>query len=191
MASRWHFFFAQFLWIALAFGLLVSTSEYVPAAVLVPITAIFVITGFIMQWGSGNRESASNDNTVIKALVTGFMWLIYVGAVMGGMMSVGAIVIPLAFIFMFPLLAMSAFMWDLPSKIRDIRLAERGINVNEGSDVEKRKRDRLDAVLRDLSDRDLVRLKQRLAHRMIDDEDIQLMLDDDGELVPVENKHRR
>ena len=188
MVSRWRFFFAQFLWIALAFGLLVSTSEYVPAAVLVPITAIFVITGFIMQWGGGHRESASNDNTVIKALITGFMWLIYVGAVMGGMMSVGAIVIPLAFIFMFPLLAMSAFMWDLPSKIRDIRLAERGLEVN---DVEKRKRDRLDAVLRDLSDRDLVRLKQRLAHRMIDDEDIQLMLDDDGELVPVENKHRR
>jgi hypothetical protein len=191
MASRWRFFLAQFLWIALAIGVLMGTNEYVPAAVLVPIVLMFVVTGFLMQWGGGNRDSAANDNTVIRALVTGFMWLIYVGSIMAGAMSIGAVVIPLAVIFMLPLLAMSAFMWDLPSKIRDMRLAERGINVNASSDVEKRKRDRLDAVLRDLSDRDLVRLKQRLAHRMIDDEDIQYLLDDDGELVPMEDKQRR
>jgi hypothetical protein len=191
MVSRWRFFLAQFLWVALAIGVLMGTNEYVPAAVLVPIVLMFVVTGFLMQWGGGNRDSAANDNTVIRALVTGFMWLIYVGSIMAGAMSIGAVVIPLAVIFMFPLLAMSAFMWDLPSKIRDIRLAERGINVNATSDVEKRKRDRLDTVLRDLSDRDLVRLKQRLAHRMIDDEDIQYLLDDDGELVPMEEKHRR
>jgi hypothetical protein len=191
MASRWRFFLAQFLWIALAIGVLMGTNEYVPAAVLVPIVLMFVITGFLMQWGGGNRDSAQNDNTVIRALVTGFMWLIYVGSIMAGTMSIGAVVIPLAVIFMFPLLAMSAFMWDLPTKIRDIRLAERGINASATSDVEKRKRDRLDTVLRDLSDRDLVRLKQRLAHRMIDDEDIQYLLDDDGELVPMEDKQRR
>jgi hypothetical protein len=125
MVSRWRFFLAQFLWIALAIGVLMGTNEYVPAAVLVPIVLMFVVTGFLMQWGGGNRDSTTNDNTVIRALVTGFMWLIYVGSIMAGAMSIGAVVIPLAVIFMFPLLAMSAFMWDLPSKIRDIRLAER------------------------------------------------------------------
>lgn len=51
-------------------------------------------------------------------------------------------------------------------------------------DEEKRKRDRLDSVLRDLSDEDLIRLRERLSDGAIDDEVLyQQMVGADGELV--------
>ncbi len=55
-------------------------------------------------------------------------------------------------------------------------------NVEQSS--EKRKRERLDTVLRDLSDEDLIRLKRRLEDGVIDDEVLyERMVGDDGELV--------
>ncbi len=50
------------------------------------------------------------------------------------------------------------------------------------SDEEKRKRDRLDAVLRELSDADLVRLRQRLSTGEINDDVLyRELVGDDGE----------
>ena len=187
MASRWRFLLAQFLWIALAIGILIGTNEAVPAAAIAPIVLMFLVTGFLMRWGDSHEQAGITDNTTIRAIVTGFMWLIYVGAIISGIMTVGAIAIPIAVIMMFPLLFMTAFMWDFFGKIRDIKLAEQGQILHE---TEKRKRDRLDTVLRDLSDEDLLRLKQRLSNRVVD-EDIQYMLDDDGEIIPLKNNHRR
>jgi len=48
--------------------------------------------------------------------------------------------------------------------------------------TEKRKRDRLDAILRDLSDEQLMALKLRLTEPDFEDE-VSYMLGDDGELI--------
>ncbi|MEM9955783.1 MAG: hypothetical protein AAF846_29560 [Chloroflexota bacterium] len=60
-----------------------------------------------------------------------------------------------------------------------------------GEMQEKAKRDQIDAVLRDLSDEDLVRLKQRLEDGTIDDDLLyeHMTLTDDGELIPLERKN--
>jgi hypothetical protein len=51
-------------------------------------------------------------------------------------------------------------------------------------EIEKRKRDRLDAVLRDLSDDDLLRLKQRLSDGTVQDDNLyDMIVGDDGELI--------
>lgn len=64
--------------------------------------------------------------------------------------------------------------------------------VNHKSDIleqtEKRKRANLDTVLRDLSDDDLVRLRQRLQDGTVDDEVLyDNLVGDDGELLTRES----
>ncbi|MEL6524642.1 MAG: hypothetical protein AAFQ07_02935 [Chloroflexota bacterium] len=62
--------------------------------------------------------------------------------------------------------------------------AHRESNTPAIDSTEKRKRDRIDAVLRDLSDDDLVRLRERLATGHIDDDLLyDRMVGDGGELV--------
>lgn len=51
------------------------------------------------------------------------------------------------------------------------------------STLEKSKRERIDTMLRDMSDEDLVELKERLATGTITDENILDYLSSDGELV--------
>jgi hypothetical protein len=51
------------------------------------------------------------------------------------------------------------------------------------STLEKSKRERIDTMLRDMSDEDLVELKERLSTGTITDENILDYLDSDGELV--------
>lgn len=53
--------------------------------------------------------------------------------------------------------------------------------------LEKRKRERIDNVLRDLSDEDLMRLKQRLMDGSVDDDLLEAqIIGDDGELIVME-----
>lgn len=183
MSKRIRFFLAQFLWIALAIGLAIGANEFSdPPVIIFPLIAMFFVTGLLMNWGS-SRENLSQergDNIVIRTLATGFMWLIYVTAVMVGAIEIGAIIIPLAVILMIPLLAMNAFMWDFFGKMKELRMAKMG---QSGEQAEKRKRNRIDKVLRDLSDDDLMQLKQHLANRDVEDDDLAYMLGDDGEIV--------
>lgn len=54
----------------------------------------------------------------------------------------------------------------------------------DSKQIEKVKRDRLDKVLRDLSDEELVALKKRLSTRDVDDEVLyDYLVGDDGELI--------
>jgi hypothetical protein len=55
--------------------------------------------------------------------------------------------------------------------------------MTTGEDHEKAKRERLDSVLRDLSDSQLQRLRERLSTGEITEEQLGYMLGDDGELV--------
>lgn len=55
---------------------------------------------------------------------------------------------------------------------------------------EKAKRERIDGVLRDLSNEELIALKQRLSDGTVDDEMLyqRMTLSDDGEIVPMERR---
>lgn len=178
---RWRFFLAQVLWaIAVIFAVEMNLTD--PGAVLALAGVMFLVSGVLMQWGGIREQMVEKDrsNTVARTLATTFMWLIYVGATMAGVEEVGPLMIPLSIILMVPLLAMSAFMWDIPGKTRFSQYTA------QTEEAEKRKRDRLDAVLRDLSDDELLRLKQRLSSGTVDDDHLQYLLGDDGELMVVE-----
>lgn len=55
--------------------------------------------------------------------------------------------------------------------------------------LEKRKRKRIDSVLRDLSDDDLLRLRERLIDGSVNDDMLQeQLIGDDGELMFMENE---
>lgn len=61
----------------------------------------------------------------------------------------------------------------------------------ETESVEKRKRERLDTVLRDLSNDDLIALRERLQDGTIDDEILyEQMVGDDGELMQMNQENK-
>ena len=113
-----------------------------------------------------------------KAGATAVMWLSYLGMIWFSFSQLGVWSILLAFVLMMPLMGGMAFMWTSKSGER----REPMIKIESGEN-EKRKRERLDAVLRDLSSEDLMRLKERLMDGSVDDDVLyDRMVGDDGEL---------
>ena len=111
-----------------------------------------------------------------KAFATVAMWLTYLAMVYFAMEQLGGWSMLMAFVLMLPLMGGMAFMWTTN---HDKKAA---IHINTG-DTEKRKRERLDSVLRDLSDDDLMRLKDRLMDGTVDDEVLyDRIVGEDGEL---------
>lgn len=86
---------------------------------------------------------------------------------------------PLGWAFALPLfiaLLITIYLWTVPA------LIERRKD-NSAEQLEKRKRERIDAVLRDLSSEELHRLKQRLTDGTVDDDLLyDQMVGADGEL---------
>jgi hypothetical protein len=121
-----------------------------------------------------------------KAAATSIMWLSYLAMIWFSFSQLGVWSILLAFVMMLPLMGGMAFMWQSKSSER----REPMIRVEAG-ETEKRKRERLDAVLRDLSSEELMRLKERLSDGSVDDEDLyERMVGDDGELQVKRSKQR-
>ena len=116
-----------------------------------------------------------------RAAATVIMWIAYLAMVWTSMIfgNLGVWAILLAFVLMMPLIPITAMMWGAignQGNFHDKQAAR--------DEIEKRKRDRLDAVLRDLSDEDLQRLKRRLSDGTVDDSKLyQHLIGDDGELV--------
>ena len=115
---------------------------------------------------------------VARSIASVLIWMGYlIGLLLlGQSFDLGGGVIALAFVLALPVIAMTVTMWEHKSK-ED----EKSENSTSG-DLEKRKRDRLDAILRELSDEQLAALKQRLSEPDFEDE-VLYMLGDDGELV--------
>jgi len=111
-----------------------------------------------------------------KSVATVMMWLTYLAMVYFSMQELGGWAIIMAFMLMIPLMGGMAFMWAVHKNQQPM------VQINT-SDNEKRKRERLDSVLRDLSDEDLMRLKERLMDGTVDDEVLyDRIVGDDGEL---------
>jgi len=118
---------------------------------------------------------------MIKGTVTTILWLTYLAMLYFAMQSIGAWVIGLGFVLFIPLVVAMVFMWAPPEMFTGSSSESKAEQLSD-SEREKRKRDRLDAVLRDLSDEQLYALKQRLSEPGVEDR-IGYMLGDDGELI--------
>lgn len=115
-----------------------------------------------------------------RGCITIVMWLSYLGLVYISLESVGAWAALIAFVVTIPLFMGMGMIWNMFGN-EDKLVARRYAKEEE---TEKRKRDRLDAVLRDLSDDELRRLQQRLQDGAIDDEVLyEQIVGDDGELL--------
>jgi len=77
---------------------------------------------------------------------------------------------------------LTAMVWKYDLILSEIKVGDS--SQNESIQSEKRKRERLDNVLRDLSNEDLVRLKHRLQEGSIDDGVLyDRLIGDDGEII--------
>lgn len=111
-----------------------------------------------------------------KAGVVFLMWITYLAfLIIAGDAIEGGWLFALAMVAAVPLLTGMGVVW------RMYREDQRTVSYE---DQEKRKRDRLDEVLRDLSDDDLIRLRERLSDGTVDDDLLyEQMLGTDGEFV--------
>jgi hypothetical protein len=123
-----------------------------------------------------NYEGIMMDSE--KSTATAVMWLSYLAMIWFSFTPLGIWAILLAFVLMMPLMGAMAFMWTTKAGER----REPMIKVESG-ETEKRKRERLDSVLRDLSDDELMRLKERLMDGTVDDGVLyDRIVGEDGEL---------
>jgi hypothetical protein len=75
-------------------------------------------------------------------------------------------------------------IWNLELRRTEQSKTRSAKAVNEDTNLEKRKRERLDSVLRDLSDADLLRLRQRLTDGTINNASLEeALIGEDGELL--------
>ena len=122
-----------------------------------------------------------------KSIATIIIWVTYLAMIWASMTTgqLGAWAILLAFVLMIPLIPIMGMIWAAPFIFGHNSEASKAKQQQLSWDeVEKRKRDRLDAVLRNLSDEDLERLKQRLSDGTVNDNKLyQHLVGDDGELV--------
>lgn len=192
--SRWRFWAAQIVWF-LAAGIAAAnatSSNGDGTAVMIALFGGFIMSGFLLKWGSSKQEKQQESRIqsfmIPRVIATGFMWLMYLMGIFISVESIGGWAILLALVLMIPLIAVSALMWSWEriSGVKDSRMM--GATENQ----EKRKRERLDNVLRDLSSNDLMSLKQRLMNGSVDDDILyDEMLGDDGELVTMDEILRR
>ena len=113
-------------------------------------------------------------------MITLLLWLAYLATVFffGEWFNLGGGVIALALVLVLPLMVVTVSMWSESYVETKARAEAEKTDYN----TEKRKRDRLDAILRDLSDEQLMALKLRLTEPDFEDE-VSYMLGDDGELI--------
>lgn len=112
-----------------------------------------------------------------RGCVTIIMWISYLAIIYVAMTTLGAWAALIALVVMIPLVAAMGMIWNMFGN-------ENAHLAKANAETEKRKRERLDTVLRDLSNDDLVALKHRLQDGVIDDD---LLYDeivgDDGEFL--------
>ena len=115
-----------------------------------------------------------NDNRQVALVIS---WLAYLGVIVYLANMMGPVAIPFAAIMMVPLIVMMNFLFGDKKKGQMQAL-------DNMSRQEKRKRERIDNMIRDMSDDELYELRQRLQDGGYDEEILyDRMVGDDGEIV--------
>ena len=111
--------------------------------------------------------------------------MVLFGSWVGRTYSDGTSTILLTFFASFVAATIVWAIWNLDISVRNSRPKVEAENKN----VEKRKRERIDSVLRDLSDEDLLRLRRRLLDGTVSDSHLEdALIGEDGELVYEEKR---
>lgn len=189
--TRWRFWLSQFIWvIALIAGAATAVDTGNEGSIPIALFVGFFMTGFILKWGSSKQEQRQESRIesfmMPRVIATGFMWLMYLAGIFISVEEIGGWAIGLALVLMIPLIVVSALMWSWEriSGVKEARL------LNNNEKQEKRKRDRIDSVLRDLSSDDLKRLKNRLSDGTLDEDLLyDQIVGDDGELVHMDERN--
>lgn len=102
-------------------------------------------------------------------------WLGYLGVMVYLANTLGPVAIPFAAIMMVPLIVMMNFVWGGKNQAKD---------TGKMIKSEKRKRERIDTMIRDMSDDELYELRQRLQDGSYDDDSLyDHVVGDDGEIM--------
>lgn len=125
------------------------------------------------------KEKQQTTDMEARSVATVFMWLGYLGILYMAMERLGTWSALIAFVVMIPLIVAMGMMWGAFKP--ESNKKEESLSAE---DMEKRKRERIDSVLRDLSDDDLLRIRERLVSGTINDEMLyEQIVGDDGELM--------
>lgn len=112
-----------------------------------------------------------------KGIITIIGWLSYLGVIVYLANIMGPVAIPFAAIMIAPLVVMMNFLWGKKGQ-QDLA------NMRDVSATEKRKRERIDHMIRDMSDEELYQLRRRLQDGSYDDEMFyEHIVGEDGELI--------
>lgn len=112
-----------------------------------------------------------------RADLTFKIWFILIGGLVGSLIftaeRLGVWSLAIVFLIIGAGITTTGFLWKwggYDDRVREVR--------DESMDVEKAKRNRLALALRDLSDAELTRLRQRLSDGDIDDDHLAALLDE-------------
>lgn len=127
-----------------------------------------------------NTETRLETTKFIWGSITGIMFFLFLSAGLANGLEAGHVILGVSVLIAGAI--STGVIWT-PS--------DSNANDFTHSDVqEKAKRERLDSVLRDLSDDELIALKNRLSDGSVDDEVLyeRMSLSDDGELISAGGK---
>ncbi len=185
--GRKRFIAAQIIWFiaAIMSGLMGNARE----GQIIPfvIFTAFILTGFILKWGKISKDKNQDSNVMgyqghvtPRVVATALIWISYLTGSVTAVIEMAGWGVLLALILMIPAIVFTGLLWawERISGVAD----QRRQAVSEQQ--EKRKRERIDTVLRDLSDDDLLRLRERLSDGVIDEDILyNRFVGDDGELA--------
>lgn len=132
-------------------------------------------------------------DTFWRAISTIVIWaLMMVSIIIGSIFlpgTIGSDVIAFYIVIAIAAVISTGFVWNSDAGNRDTQRAEaQQAESAEAATLEKRKRDRLDAVIRTLSDDQLLTLRERLASGEITDAQLTRMLGDDEDFLGNQHK---
>ncbi|MEM9955780.1 MAG: hypothetical protein AAF846_29545 [Chloroflexota bacterium] len=181
--TRARFWITQFVWFLALIISGVAGSEGDGEVIPFVLIIAFLMTSFINRWGARRKASdetglSYNGHLVARAMLTAFIWLMYIGGTVVAVTEVGGLGLLMALILMVPATAFTGLVW-LWERINSI-------DVNQSQSLiqnaEKRKRQSMDGLLNKLSDDELYHLRQRLTEQTHQQNGVH-GLTDDGELV--------
>jgi|GEM_PF-3996299 len=185
--KRWRFFAAQFIWLIATVVAGIAGAEGDEQVIPFVLLFSFVLTGFTLKWGSSKEKNKSeetvtgyNAHVIARVMATGLIWMTYLAGTVTAVIEMAGWGVLLALILMIPAIVFTALLWtwERISGVAEHRMQ----SVAEHS--AKRKRRSMDNLLNDLSDDDLMHLRNRLEEGKIQDNmHYNQGISDDGELV--------
>lgn len=138
----------------------------------------------MVNWCGGGKIEGVHDEEGFMDMherikLTRTIWIVMmVGIIAASTFTIsrlGPAVLGLVFLMVVPTIVVTGFIWQWGAPF-----ANQGMSSSNQEETEKAKRDRIEAVLRRLSDTQLQTLRERITSGELSDEDLSDMLEDEG-----------